>query len=39
MTFVSIAGSGKSILWFVGFEILLLIVADVVRQLHDHPKY
>jgi len=36
---VFIAGLGKSILWYVGFEILLPIVTDVVHQFYNHTRY
>ena len=37
--FLIVAGSGKSVLWFVDFSLFLLEVADVSYQFHRHTRY
>jgi len=39
MMVIFVAGSGKSVFWFMGFEILLPTVTDVIHQFHDHTRY
>jgi hypothetical protein len=39
MTFVFVAGSGKSVLWFVDFEIPPPTVPDVDLQFYNHTRY
>jgi len=40
MDFYLPAGSGKSVLWFVGSRLYLAkIFTDGIRQFHNHPRH